>query len=480
MDFAALPPEINSALMYAGAGSGPILAAAADWDKMAVEAETAAGAYQSVIDGLLGESWQGPASVSMAAAALPYVAWMNATAAQCEQTATQAKAAAAAYEAAFAMTVPPSAIAANRAQLAALVATNFFGQNTPAIMANQAHYGEMWAQDAAAMYSYAGGAAAATALTPFTAPKDVANPAGPGNQSAAVAQAAGTAAATKTQSVLSQLAATVPQTLQGMSQPLPVATAGSGQLAGAAGAAAAGASGSAVSPGLAIDIVATIFELFTVGPFGTVSLGGAFGGLALTLGELAFPEEAAGLGALGGLALIDDYGSAGGLGGLVPLGGFGSMGGMGGAGGVGATWASMGKAASLGSLSVPQGWAAAAPSAMREVSLVSAGSGAAAAPVAAAGGTEARLAEMALASMAGRATAGTADRGGRDRAKVSTPKRSAAALPPDDPTTPDGPVTAIEIVAELRGLAELRDSGVLTADEFDKQRERLIDGLIAG
>ena len=62
------------------------------------------------------------------------------------------------------MTVPPPVIAANRAQLASLVATNFLGQNTPAIAATEAHYGEMWAQDAAAMYGYAGSSAAATKL----------------------------------------------------------------------------------------------------------------------------------------------------------------------------------------------------------------------------------------------------------------------------------------------------------------------------
>ena len=53
------------------------------------------------------------------------------------------------------MTVPPPVIAANRAQLMALIATNFFGQNTPAIAATEAHYSEMWVQDATAMYGYA-------------------------------------------------------------------------------------------------------------------------------------------------------------------------------------------------------------------------------------------------------------------------------------------------------------------------------------
>jgi len=79
----------------------------------------------------------------MAAAATPYVSWMSATATQAEEAATQAKAAVAAYEAAFAMTVPPTVVAANRALLLMLIATNFLGQNTPAIMATEAEYVEM-------------------------------------------------------------------------------------------------------------------------------------------------------------------------------------------------------------------------------------------------------------------------------------------------------------------------------------------------
>ena len=100
----------------------------------------------------------------MAAAATPYVAWLNASAEEAEQTAAQARAAAGAYQAAFAMTVPPALIAANRAQLTSLIATNIFGQNTPAIAATEAQYGEMWAQDATAMYGYAGNSAAASTV----------------------------------------------------------------------------------------------------------------------------------------------------------------------------------------------------------------------------------------------------------------------------------------------------------------------------
>ncbi len=136
MDFAALPPEINSARMYAGPGSGPMLAAAATWDGLADELYTAATSYSSVVSGLTSGPWLGPSSAAMAAAAVPYVAWLTTTAGQALQTANQARAAALAYQSAFAMTVPPPVIAANRSLLMTLIATNVLGQNTPAIAAN--------------------------------------------------------------------------------------------------------------------------------------------------------------------------------------------------------------------------------------------------------------------------------------------------------------------------------------------------------
>jgi hypothetical protein len=133
MDFAMLPPEVNSGRMYAGPGSRPILAAANAWDGLAAELQSTAASYESAISELSGGPWLGPSSASMAAAAAPYLDWMTTAAAQADQTATQAKAAAAAYEAAFAMTVPPPVIAANRTLLMTLIATNIFGQNTAAI-----------------------------------------------------------------------------------------------------------------------------------------------------------------------------------------------------------------------------------------------------------------------------------------------------------------------------------------------------------
>ena len=89
----------------------------------------------------------------MAAAVTPFGSWLAATGTLAQQTATQAYAAAAAYEAAFAMTVSPAVIAANRAQLRARIATNFLGR-PPAIMATEAECMGMSAQDSAAMYAY--------------------------------------------------------------------------------------------------------------------------------------------------------------------------------------------------------------------------------------------------------------------------------------------------------------------------------------
>ncbi|WP_068179560.1 PPE family protein [Mycobacterium sp. UM_CSW] len=191
MDFGALPPEINSGRIYSGPGPESMLAAATAWEKLAADLYSTASSYAAVVSGLTSDGWQGPASASMAAAAETYVTWLGTTASQAGQAANQAHAAAAAFEAAFAAMVPPPLIAANRAQLATLVETNFLGINTATIMATEAQYAEMWAQDAAAMYSYAGSSAAAATLTPFTAPPQNTNPAGVGTQSAAVSNSTG-------------------------------------------------------------------------------------------------------------------------------------------------------------------------------------------------------------------------------------------------------------------------------------------------
>lgn len=227
LDFGLLPPEINSGRMYSGPGPGPLLAAAEAWDGLASDLGFASAGYGSTLSELTSGSWIGPTSSAMMAAVTPYVNWLSTTAAQAEETANQARAAVAAYEAAFAMTVPPPAIAANRALLMALIATNFFGQNTPAIMATEALYVEMWAQDAAAMYSYAGASAAAALVTPFVAPAQTANQDGVNDQADAVAKAAATPAgqaATVAQNAVASAPSTSAETTASATTAVPATT----------------------------------------------------------------------------------------------------------------------------------------------------------------------------------------------------------------------------------------------------------------
>lgn len=351
LDFAMLPPEINSGRMYSGAGAGPMLAAASAWRGLAAELHATALSYGSVLAALTSEGWYGPASVSMAAAASPYVAWMGATAVQAEHTAAQAEAAAGAYEMAFAATVPPSVIAENRARLMALIATNVLGQNTPAIAATEAQYAEMWAQDAAAMYGYAGASAAASQLSPFRQPNRTTSPSGLAVQSAAVAQAAATAEQPTT---LSQLVSATPPALQGLASPSSasapaditnwltsgwnlfdpgsgnVATGPLGLLNAIFGSDTAG--GKVLNSGLLNTIAGSglLAPANTIGPFTSLFGAGAAG--------VASGDAAAS--ALGGAITGPSEGISG-LGGMV-------------SGGVG-------NAAAVGTLSVPAGWTAGAP-----------------------------------------------------------------------------------------------------------------------
>ncbi|UXA04349.1 PPE family protein [Mycobacterium sp. SMC-2] len=317
MLFASIPPEITSGRMYAGPGSGPMWAAAAAWDGLGVELNTAAAGYRAVVSGLTLGPWLGPASASMQAAALHYASWLSATGEQVKQAAAQARAAATAYEAAFAATVPPPLIAQNRALLTTLVATNIFGQNTAAIAATETQYAEMWAQDASTMYAYASGAAAASNLTPFTDPPQDSNPVGTEVQADAVNRATGTSAAGNTRNALSQVVSTVPNVLQ--------------TLAGSPGDPTLSdifnvtASGTYVASGV----------LFILGPLLAGPIGAALPASALGFGAPA-------LGAAGAAALLSDSSPAPSPGHTEVL-------------------AAAGRAASVGGMSVPAAWAGAAP-----------------------------------------------------------------------------------------------------------------------
>lgn len=147
------PPEINSGLIYTGPGSESLLAAATAWTNLAAELSTSATATQSVVTNL-GSTWTGMGSAAATSAVAPYVAWLEQASANATQNAALATQAAALFETARSASVPPPVIAANRAMLLALISTNFFGQNTPAIAATEAQYEAMWAQDGAAMDTY--------------------------------------------------------------------------------------------------------------------------------------------------------------------------------------------------------------------------------------------------------------------------------------------------------------------------------------
>lgn len=161
LDFSWLPPEINSALIFGGAGSGSLLVAAQAWDALAQDLQASAASFGSVLTQLATGAWSGPAAEAMGAAAAPYVSWLNAAAEQAGVAASQAVASATAFETAQSATVHPAAVTANRVTLASLISTNFLGQNAPAIGATEFAYMEMWAQDVAAMVGYHTGATSA-------------------------------------------------------------------------------------------------------------------------------------------------------------------------------------------------------------------------------------------------------------------------------------------------------------------------------
>jgi PPE-repeat protein len=309
--------------MYTGPGAGPMMAAAAAWNNLAAELNTTASASQSVISTLTDEEWRGPSAAAMATAATPYVGWMHTTAAAAQHAANQAMASAAAYEAAFAMTVPPPVVVANRAQLAALVATNILGQNTPAIAATEAQYAEMWAQDAAAMYGYAGSSASAGKLQPLTDPSPTTNPGGLGAQAAAVTQATGTSAG------LPGLVSSLPSAVQSLSTPLSGAAVPAQTLA------------DFFNNPLVISLPNGIFDIASWNAFNGITTGVLYGH-TYDAGLLShnLPVAFGGLGIAGWRAA--PAASAASVGGAPFL-------------------AEMGEASTVGKLSVPAGWSAATP-----------------------------------------------------------------------------------------------------------------------
>ena len=452
MDFGIYPPEINSGRMYTGPGSGPMLAAAQAWGSLADELYTAASAYQSAVSELTSGAWSGPSSTAMSAAGANYVEWLSATAAQAEETAAQARAAVAGYEAAFAMTVPPPEIAANRSLLAVLVATNFLGQNTPAIAATEALYAEMWAQDALAMYGYAGSSAAATVLSPFTSPGQNTNPGGTASQAAAVSQASGTAAG-NAQGTISM----VPQALSTAAAP-----AQTGPL----------------------NTLSNLISVFLSAPTDLVTLFGIIPMDALS-GPVDLPI--AYLGTVAGQntdniisgwegteawpgtgdAPIQPFPAT--LQSLPP-------------GGVPAPTmsATLGEANMVGGLSVPRNWTVAAPEVKPTAFTTPLTTATAAAPATEAGAGN-TVNQMGIGGMAGQAMAGPPAAGNTQESGKPvtharlTPRVTSAASDGEPDATPAPRTVVTGVAAAIRDIAKQRDRGYLSEEEYKAQKKRLLE-----
>ncbi|WP_428339398.1 PPE family protein [Mycobacterium sp.] len=384
MDFGALPPEINSARMYAGPGPGSMLAAAAAWQSLADELTYAASGYGSVVSTLAGRAWTGTSSTSMAAAAAPYVTWLSATGDQAQQTAAQATAAASAYESAFAATVPPPMIDANRSLLAALVATNVLGQNTPAIAATEALYAEMWAQDAAAMYGYAGTSATASQVDPFTAPPQTTNSSAMLSQSVTAAQSAGTSSGTDLDTIMSsgpQMISGMPQALQSLASPQALDS-----VASTTGSSTSSTSASSLLNELSTPMkfasmpMSMLSRLFTAGSTATAAKAATTAanelGAAHAVGLVSSPSALGSTGIGAGLPSLS---------------------------------AGMGQATSVGPLSVPSAWTGAMPSATSAGTAMHL-SGAPSLAAAPAGTQSAMPPMMPVANMGGRGGAATPTR----------------------------------------------------------------------
>lgn len=471
MDFGIYPPEINSGRMYAGPGSGPMLAAAQAWGGLADELYTAASAYSSVASELTSGSWSGPSSQSMSAAAASFVEWLSATAAQAEATAGQSRAAAAAYESAFAFTVPPPEIAANRSLLATLVATNFLGINTPAIAATEAMYAEMWAQDAAAMYGYAALSASATTLSPFTQPQQNTDPAASNSQAAAVSQASSTSAGNVQSAISSaqQAFSAVPNALQSLATSDSAAT------------------GSAVAavPASTLATLANLISIFISLP-SDLTLFGVLIPQDIAAGPVDLPYGISGSETgqhtdeivsdwngddpfirKGGLPSYDFPATI-----LNPS-----------QSSDAAIAAGMRDAESLGGLSVPSGWTTAAPEvkpAAFTTPLTTANP--AAAPLAEAGPAN-TFNQMGIGGMSGQAMAGPpAAAEGSNKALTHARLTNRVVGNGDNgadgdeaEVTPAPRTVVTGVAAAIRLIAQQRDEGHLSEQEYNEQKKRLLD-----
>jgi PPE-repeat protein len=339
-DFAAMPPEITSTLVYAGPGAAPLMAAATAYANLAAEVSSTATQWESIVSLLTTESWTGGGSAAAAAAAQPIITYLTETAATLEQTSAQATASAAAFETAYMGVVNPALVYANRAAFYAALAGLPF--TLPQVAALEAEYEAMWVQDATAMSTYQAASTAAGVLTPVTPLTSTTNP-------AAASAADSTALAADSTGGTAQALAASP-----ISDALSIPGYTTPDIPATGGNLLQSIDGFLGTPSVfnAINGAVNTGAWFaTSGITNAVSLGHTLG----TVPSIPF-------------ALTDSVAPAAGAAAITP----GTM--VGSVSGAGAS-AAVGEASAVGGLSVPASWSAAAPASVASTTAPLAGSG---------------------------------------------------------------------------------------------------------
>lgn len=178
LEATALPPEINSANIYAGPGPDSMLAAAVKWRNILPEMYYASESFRQILEKLQ-EQWASPSATQVANAAMAFQRWLVALAQHIDRTSNLAFRLVDAYHHAHEMTVHPNAIAWNRVQLQQLMVTDLFGENAAAIAALEEQYQRFWVVDVEVIETYANEVRKALSrLTPWKPPPPITNTAG--------------------------------------------------------------------------------------------------------------------------------------------------------------------------------------------------------------------------------------------------------------------------------------------------------------